>query len=136
MSSDRGHTASGPTSLSRVPVVARHATPSLRGVTVGRWLVPLAVSCVLSLALTGCQTVQHIVAFSEARRDPQLARIFGARAKLEEQYRECRVEHPTNHAQACAAARAKLDTPPELTTAADKVHRRWPWARRASRHDG
>lgn len=84
----------------------------------------LVVCCALGLALSGCQTAQHLVAFTEARRDPQLARLFTTRLALEERYRECRVEHPSDHAAACAAYRADLDAPLALSAVKQKVRRR------------
>ena len=65
----------------------------------------------LGMLLTGCQTLQHVLSFAEARRDPQLARILGKRAELEEQYWQCRVEHGSADAAECARYKRELDKP-------------------------
>ena len=83
------------------------------------WLAVLSV-----LGLNGCQTAQHLVAFTEARRDPQLARMFTTRLALEERYRECRIAHPSDHAAACASYRADLDAPLALSAVKQKLRRR------------
>ena len=72
------------------------------------------VLAVFGLSLTGCQTLQHALSFTESGRDPQLARILGGRAELEEQYRQCRVEHGSAAAAACAEYKRELDKPVSL----------------------
>ena len=84
----------------------------------------LVLGCVLGLALSGCQTAQHLVAFTEARRDPQLAEMFGTRLAMEERYRKCRLKHAADHAEACAGLRADLDEPLSLSAVTRKAPRR------------
>ena len=77
------------------------------------------VLAVLGMFLTGCQTLQHALSFTESRRDPQLARILGKRAELEEQYWQCRVEHGSADAAACAEYKRALDKPLALPDASE-----------------
>ena len=72
------------------------------------------VLAVFGVLLTGCHTLQHAMSFTESRRDPQLARILGGRAELEEQYRQCRVEHGSADAAECAEYKRELDKPVSL----------------------
>ena len=77
------------------------------------------VLVVLGMFLAGCQTLQYALSFTESRRDPQLARILGKRAELEEQYWECRVEHGSADAAECAQYKRELDKPPVLPGASE-----------------
>ena len=79
----------------------------------------LGVLVVLGMFLAGCQTLQYALSFTESRRDPQLARILGKRAELEEQYWECRVEHGSADAAECAQYKRELDKPPVLPGASE-----------------
>ena len=54
------------------------------------------------------------MSFAESGRDPQLARILGKRAELEEQYWQCRVEYGSADAAECAQYKRELDKPPVL----------------------
>ncbi len=69
--------------------------------------------------LAGCQTLQHGLSFAESSRDLQLARILGKRAALEEQYWQCRVEHGSADAAACAEYKRELDKPSVLPAASE-----------------
>ncbi len=77
------------------------------------------VLAVFGMFFAGCQTLQYAMSFTESRRDPQLARILGKRAELEEQYWECRVEHGSADAAECARYKRELDKPPVLSTASE-----------------
>lgn len=77
------------------------------------------VLAVCGIFLAGCQTLQYALSFAEARRDPQLARILGKRAELEEQYWECRVEHGSADAAECAQYKRELDKPSVLPAASE-----------------
>ena len=77
------------------------------------------VLATLGVLFTGCQTLQYAMSFAESRRDPQLARILGNRAELEEQYWECRVEHGSADAAECARYKRELDKPPVLPAASE-----------------
>ncbi len=77
------------------------------------------VLAALGMLLTGCHTLQHALSFTESRRDPQLARILGGRAELEEQYWQCRVEYGSADAAECAEYKRELDKPPSLPTASE-----------------
>ena len=85
----------------------------------GRFHLMGGVLAVLGMLLTGCQTLQHTLSFAESRRDPQLARILGERAELEEQYWQCRVEHGSADAAACAEYKRGLDKPLALPAASE-----------------
>ncbi|MCY4386414.1 MAG: hypothetical protein OXC18_04830 [Desulfurellaceae bacterium] len=86
-----------------------------------RWRLQLmgGVLAVLGMLLTGCQTLQHAVSFTESQRDPQLARILGTRAELEEQYWQCRVEHGSADAAECAEYKRELGKPLALPAASE-----------------
>lgn len=77
------------------------------------------VLVVCGMFFAGCQTLQYAMSFAESRRDPQLARILGNRAELEEQYWQCRVEHGSADAAECARYKRELDKPPVLPAASE-----------------
>ena len=79
----------------------------------------VGILAVLGIFLAGCQTFQYALSFTESRRDPQLARILGKRAELEEQYWECRVEHESADAAECARYKRELDKPLAPPTASE-----------------
>ncbi len=77
------------------------------------------VLAVCGMFFAGCQTLQYALSFAEAGRDPQLARILGKRAELEEQYWQCRVEHGSADAAECARYKRELDKPLAPPTASE-----------------